>query len=76
MMSSLYPEMRFSWEIKSVDALFCNGMNKVGDLSREVIIASIREGDMSVLKDEVNKNLFKVGYKCCNKTESKCLITG
>ena len=24
--SSLYPEMRFSWEIKSVDALFCNGM--------------------------------------------------
>ena len=25
--SSLYPEMRFSWEIKSVDALFCNGMS-------------------------------------------------
>ncbi len=21
--------MRFSWEIKSVDALFCNGMTKV-----------------------------------------------
>ncbi len=37
-MSSLYPEMRFSWEIKSVDALFCNGMSKVGDLSREAIL--------------------------------------
>ena len=37
-MSSLYPEMRFSWEIKSVDALFCNGMTRVGDLSREAIL--------------------------------------
>ena len=37
-MSSLYPEMRFSWEIKSVDALFCNGLTKVGDLSREGIL--------------------------------------
>ena len=56
--SSLYPEMRFSWEIKSVDALFCNGMTRVGDLSREAILASLRECDLSVLKDEVNKNLF------------------
>ena len=28
-MSSLYPEMRFSWEIKSVDALFCNGLTRL-----------------------------------------------
>ena len=42
-MSSLYPEMRFSWEIRSVDALFCNGMTRVGDLSREAILSSIRD---------------------------------
>jgi hypothetical protein len=45
-MSSLYPEMRFSWEIKSVDALFSNGLTKVGDLSREVVLQSIKEEDM------------------------------
>ena len=35
--------MRFSWEIRSVDALFCNGMTRVGDLSREAILSSIRD---------------------------------
>ena len=34
------------------------GMTRVGDLSREAILASLRECDLSVLKDEVNKNLF------------------
>ena len=57
-MSSLYPEMRFSWEIKSVDALFCNGMTRVGDLSREAILQSLKDEDLSVLKDDINKNLF------------------
>ena len=46
-MSSLYPEMRFSWEIRSVDALFCNGMTRVGDLSREAILSSIRDEQVS-----------------------------
>ncbi|XP_059085448.1 short transient receptor potential channel 6-like [Tigriopus californicus] len=57
-MSSLYPEMRFSWEIKSVDALFCNGMTRVGDLSREAILQAIKDEDLSVLKEDVNRNLF------------------
>ena len=71
-MSSLYPEMRFSWEIKSVDALFCNGMTRVGDLSREAILASLRECDLSVLKDEVNKNLFN-DKKFCKECITVCV---
>ena len=89
--SSLYPEMRFSWEIKvcksivypkllqnlkilfqSVDALFCNGMTRVGDLSREAILASLRECDLSVLKDEVNKNLFN-DKKFCKECINVCV---
>ena len=27
-MSALFPAMRFSWEIKSVDAVFCNGLSR------------------------------------------------
>jgi hypothetical protein len=27
-MTTLYPDMRFSWEIKSVDALFSNGLSR------------------------------------------------
>ena len=71
-MSSLYPEMRFSWEIKSVDALFCNGMTRVGDLSREAILASIRECDLSVVKDEVNRNLFN-DKKFCKECITVCV---
>lgn len=71
-MSSLYPDMRFSWEIKSVDALFCNGMTRVGDLSREAILASLRESDLSVLKDEVNKNLFN-DKKFCKECITVCV---
>ena len=41
-MSSLYPEMRFSWEIKSVDALFCNGLTRLSDLSKEAILQAGR----------------------------------
>ena len=71
-MSSLYPDMRFSWEIKSVDALFCNGMSRVGDLSREAILASLRECDLSVLKDDINKNLFN-DKKFCKECISVCV---
>ena len=49
-MSSLYPEMRFSWEIRSVDALFCNGMTRVGDLSREAILSAIRDEQVNTKK--------------------------
>ena len=53
-MSSLYPEMRFSWEIKSVDALFaapmCNGLTRLGDLSKEAILQAIRDGDLRFLQ--------------------------
>ena len=73
-MSSLYPEMRLSWEIKSVDALFCNGMTRVGDLSREAILSSIREDeDLSILKDDINKNLFN-DKKFCKECISACVI--
>jgi hypothetical protein len=71
-MSSLYPDMRFSWEIKSVDALFCNGMTRVGDLSREAILASIREHDLSCLKEEVNKTLFN-DKKFCKECITVCV---
>ncbi len=71
-MSSLYPEMRFSWEIKSVDALFCNGMTRVGDLSREAILQSLREHDLSVLKEETNKNLFN-DKKFCKECITVCV---
>jgi len=73
-MSSLYPEMRFSWEIKSVDALFCNGMTRVGDLSREAILSSIREEqDLSILRDEMNKNLFN-DKKFCKECVTACVV--
>ena len=49
-MSSLYPEMRFSWEIKSVDALFCNGLTRLGDLSKEAILQAIKDGDLRFLQ--------------------------
>ena len=106
-MSSLYPEKRFSWEIRSVDALFCNGMTRVGDLSREAILSSIRDEqvsfhlktetlymnfisivhskvfnyhlhvfvvlqDLSVLRDEINKNLFN-DKKFCKECITVCV---
>ena len=65
-MSSLYPgmkrkeypllfiriliEMRFSWEIKSVDALFCNGLTRLNDLSKEAILQAIKDGDLRFLQ--------------------------
>ena len=48
--SSLYPEMRFSWEIKSVDALFCNGLTRLGDLSKEAILQAIKDSDLRFLQ--------------------------
>ena len=56
-MSSLYPEMRFSWEIRSVDALFCNGMTRVGDLSREAILSSIRDEQVSFQLKTLCRNI-------------------
>ena len=49
-MSSLYPEMRFSWEIKSVDALFCNGLTRLSDLSKEAILQAIKDSDLRFLQ--------------------------
>ena len=65
----------FLWihnSLQSVDALFCNGMTRVGDLSREAILASLRECDLSVLKDEVNKNLFN-DKKFCKECINVCV---
>ena len=62
-MSSLYPEMRFSWEIRSVDALFCNGMTRVGDLSREAILSSIRDEQVSKKMQLQIKIFCKAGMK-------------
>ena len=47
--SSLFPAMRFSWEIKSVDAVFCNGVARLNDLSKEAIIQAIKEQDLRFL---------------------------
>ena len=66
--------MRFSWEIKSVDALFCNGMTRVGDLGREAILSSIREDkDLTALTDEANKNLFN-DKKFCKECMAACVV--
>ena len=32
-MTTLYPDMRFSWEIKSVDAIFNNGVARFDSVS-------------------------------------------
>ena len=47
-------------------------MTRVGDLSREAILASLRECDLSVLKDEVNKNLFN-DKKFCKECINVCV---
>ena len=47
--SSLFPAMRFSWEIKSVDAVFCNGVARLNDLSKEAIIQAIKDQDLRFL---------------------------
>ena len=78
-MSSLYPEMRFSWEIRSVDALFCNGMTRVGDLSREAILSSIRDEQVSLKKGyvEIYRDISKYSFKSHQLSSSCfCCITG
>ena len=66
-LESLLLKMSFTikdLQISSLDIILSKpfetylGMTRVGDLSREAILASLRECDLSVLKDEVNKNLF------------------
>lgn len=47
-------------------------MTRVGDLSREAILAALREGDLTVLKDEVNKNLFN-DKKFCKECITVCV---
>merc|ERR1719270_1409577 len=65
--SSLFPAMRFSWEIKSVDAVFTNGSigssvglgaTKLTDLSKEAMLQAIIDQDMRFLSDDSNKTLL------------------
>ena len=52
-MSALFPAMRFSWEIKSVDAVFCNGLSRFSTLSpllskkHQYLITITRVNDLS-----------------------------
>ena len=56
--------MRFSWEIKSVDAVFSNGsvttssLTKMTDLSKEAMLQAIGDQDMRFLS--VNINIYSV----------------
>ena len=53
---------------------FYLGMTRVGDLSREAILSSIREDqDLSILKDDINKNLFN-DKKFCKECITACVI--
>ena len=50
------------------------GMTRVGDLSREAILSSIREDqDLSILKDDINKNLFN-DKKFCKECITACVF--
>ena len=75
-MSSLYPEMRFSWEIKSVDALFCNGLTRLNDLSKEAILQAIKDSDLRFLqvKGLLIKILCDVCILCMNYGAVKVLL--
>ena len=76
-MSSLYPEMRFSWEIKSVDALFCNGLTRLNDLSKEAILQAIKDSDLRFLQVMgllIIKTLCDVGISCTNNGAVKVLL--
>ena len=59
----------------SCHAILCFlGMTRVGDLSREAILSSIREDqDLSILKDDINKNLFN-DKKFCKECITACVI--
>ena len=61
--SSLFPAMRFSWEIKSVDAVFCNGVARLNDLSKEAIIQAIKEQDLRFLTVRF-KVIYFVTFDC------------
>jgi hypothetical protein len=50
--------MRFSWEIKSVDAVFCNGLARINDLSKEAILQCINDGDLRFLSVSQTEDLF------------------
>ena len=51
--SSIFPAMRFSWEIKSVDAVFCNGgsygIPRINDLTKEAMLQAITDQDLRFL---------------------------
>ena len=47
--SALFPAMRFSWEIKSVDAVFSNGVARLNDLTKEAMLQAIKEEDLRFL---------------------------
>lgn len=73
-MSSLYPDMMFSWDIRSMDELFSNGATRATDISREAILSSIRDDqDLAALKDEANKNLLN-DKKFCKECITACVV--
>jgi hypothetical protein len=49
-LSLVIAEMRFSWEIKSVDSVFSNGLTRLSDLSKVIHTLPIN------LKECLNKN--------------------
>ena len=72
--SSLFPSMRFSWEIKSVDAVFCNGVARLNDLSKEAIIQAIKDQDLRFLTVISFKTFHSVSTSILiNKHEFKTL---
>ena len=47
--SALFPAMRFSWDIKSVDAVFSNGVARLNDLTKEAMLQAIKDEDLRFL---------------------------
>ena len=68
--SSIFPAMRFSWEIKSVDAVFCNGgsygIPRINDLSKEAMLQAITNQDLrflAVIQLRQMSRRYNVDYK-------------
>ena len=65
--SSIFPAMRFSWEIKSVDAVFCNGgsygIPRINDLTKEAMLQAITDQDLRFLAVIQFRNIGYIGYQ-------------
>ena len=65
--SSIFPAMRFSWEIKSVDAVFCNGgsygIPRINDLTKEAMLQAITDQDLRFLAVIQFRNIRYIGYQ-------------